>query len=74
MAAQPYQAWRWPDSDRLPPCLRVSWRDPPRFLAGRALRAQVVMLPGAGHYPQSQRPDVTADAVLRFLESVKGRA
>ena len=40
----------------------------------RALRAQVVMVPGAGHYPQSQRPDVTADAFLRFLESVKGRA
>ena len=30
MAAQPHQAWRWPDSDRLPPCLRVSWRDPGR--------------------------------------------
>jgi hypothetical protein len=27
MAAQPYQAWRWPDSGRLRPCLRVSWRD-----------------------------------------------
>ena len=40
----------------------------------RALRAQVVMVPGAGHYPQSQRPDITTGAVLRFLESVKGRA
>ena len=28
----------------------------------------------AGHYPQSQRPDITTGAVLRFLESVKGRA
>ncbi len=28
----------------------------------------------AGHYPQSQRPDITAGAVLRFLESVTGRA
>ena len=27
----------------------------------------------AGHYPQSQRPDITTGAVLRFLESVKGR-
>ena len=41
---------------------------------GRALRAQVVMVPEAGHYPQSQRPDTTTGAVLRFLESVKGRA
>jgi pimeloyl-ACP methyl ester carboxylesterase len=28
----------------------------------------------AGHYPQSQRPDITTGAVLRFLESVTGRA
>ena len=41
---------------------------------GRALRAQVVMVPEAGHYPQSQRPDITTGAVLRFLESVTGRA
>jgi pimeloyl-ACP methyl ester carboxylesterase len=40
----------------------------------RALRAQVVMVPQAGHYPQSQQPDMTAGAVLRFLESVKGHA
>ena len=40
----------------------------------RALRAEVVMVPEAGHYPQSQRPDITAGAVLRFLESVQGRA
>jgi Alpha/beta hydrolase family len=40
----------------------------------RALRAQVVMVPEAGHYPQSQRPDITTGAVLGFLESVKGRA
>jgi hypothetical protein len=36
----------------------------------RALHAQVVMVPQAGHYPQSQRPDITTGAVLRFLESV----
>ena len=40
----------------------------------RALRAQVVMVPDAGHYPQSQRPDITAGPVLRFLESVNGPA
>ena len=28
----------------------------------------------AGHYPQSQRPDITTGAALRFLESVQGRA
>ena len=38
------------------------------------LRGQVVMVPEAGHYPQSQRPDITADAVLRFLETLHGRA
>jgi pimeloyl-ACP methyl ester carboxylesterase len=41
---------------------------------GQALRGQVVMVPGAGHYPQSQRPGLTAAAVLSFLETVKGRA
>ncbi len=41
---------------------------------GRALRGQVVMVPEAGHYPQSQQPDLTAAAVLRFLETVTGRA
>ena len=40
----------------------------------RALRAQVVMVPDAGHYPQSQRPDITTGAVLSFLESVTGTA
>lgn len=40
----------------------------------RVLRGHVVMVPEAGHYPQSQRPDITTGAVLRFLESVTGRA
>jgi pimeloyl-ACP methyl ester carboxylesterase len=40
----------------------------------RALHAQVVMVSGAGRYPQSQRPGITTGAVLRFLESVQGRA
>ena len=29
--------------------------------------------PASRHYPQSQRPDITTGAVLRFLKSVKGR-
>jgi pimeloyl-ACP methyl ester carboxylesterase len=40
----------------------------------RALPAQVVMVPEAGHYPQSQRPDITAAAVLRFLAGIHSRA
>ena len=40
----------------------------------RALRAQVVMVSEAGHYPQSQRPGITTGAVLRLLGSVQGRA
>jgi len=30
------------------------------------------MVPEAGHYPQSQQPDITMDAVIRFLETVNG--
>jgi pimeloyl-ACP methyl ester carboxylesterase len=40
----------------------------------QTMRAQVVMVPEAGHYPQSQRPDITTDAVLRFLATVHSRA
>jgi pimeloyl-ACP methyl ester carboxylesterase len=36
----------------------------------RALDAEVVMVSDAGHYPQSQRPGVTADAVVHFLKTV----
>jgi len=39
-----------------------------------ALRAEVVMVPEAGHYPQSQRPEITTGAIQRFLESVPSRA
>ncbi len=38
------------------------------------LHAEVVMVPDAGHYPQSQRPDVTVDAVVRFAGKVHSRA
>ena len=37
------------------------------------LHGDMVMVPDAGHYPQSQRPDVTAAAVIRFLTMVNGR-
>jgi len=39
----------------------------------QALHGDVVMVPEAGHYPQSQRADLTTDAVVRFLETVNGR-
>jgi len=38
-----------------------------------ALHGEVVMVPDAGHYPQSQRPEITAEAIVRFLNTVNGR-
>ena len=32
------------------------------------LHGEVVMVPDAGHYPQSQRPDITNGAVVEFLK------
>ena len=40
----------------------------------QTLHGEVVMVPEAGHYPQSQRPDVTTEAVVRFLATVHVRA
>lgn len=47
--------------------------DDPRAEAewiGHALHSEVVMVPDAGHYPQSQRADLTVPAITRFLEMV----
>jgi len=41
-----------------------------RFI-GDTLDARVVMVPEAGHYPQAQQPQVTADAVLGFLGAIR---
>ena len=41
---------------------------------GEMLNGEVVMVTEAGHYPQSQQPDGTAAAVLRFLERAAPRA
>jgi pimeloyl-ACP methyl ester carboxylesterase len=38
------------------------------------LHAEAVMVSEAGHYPQSQRPDVTANAVLGFLATLGDNA
>lgn len=35
---------------------------------GEALKGEVVMVPETGHYPQSQQPEITASAILRFLQ------
>jgi len=39
-----------------------------------ALKAEVLMVPDAGHYPQSQRADVVTPAIVRFLAQVNPRA
>jgi pimeloyl-ACP methyl ester carboxylesterase len=40
----------------------------------QTLHGSVVMVPDAGHYPQSQQPDITTKAVLSFLEEADPRA
>jgi pimeloyl-ACP methyl ester carboxylesterase len=54
------------DPDFPDPAAEAAW-------IAQAIHAQVVMVPEAGHYPQSQRPDITTDAVLRFLATVRVR-
>jgi pimeloyl-ACP methyl ester carboxylesterase len=39
----------------------------------QAMDAQVVMVPAAGHYPQSQQPGLTTGAILRFLATAQNR-
>lgn len=48
------------DPDFPDPATEAAW-------IGQTLRGEVVMVPDAGHYPQSQQPDLTAAAVLGFL-------
>jgi pimeloyl-ACP methyl ester carboxylesterase len=55
------------DPDFPDPAAEADW-------IARATRAQVVMVPDAGHYPQSQQPELTAGAVLRFLAPGRSRA
>jgi pimeloyl-ACP methyl ester carboxylesterase len=40
-----------------------------RLIAGR-LNAEVVIVPGAGHYPQAEYPEVVTPAVLAFLDRI----
>jgi pimeloyl-ACP methyl ester carboxylesterase len=55
------------DPDWSAPALEAAW-------IGETLHGEVVMVPEAGHYPQSQQPEQTADAVVRFLASVDAHA
>ncbi len=41
---------------------------------GEVLGSEVVMVAGAGHYPQSQQPETTGTAVVRFLARVQKSA
>ena len=40
----------------------------------KALRGTAVMVPNAGHYPQSQRPELTSAAIVDFLSSIRSNA
>ena len=55
------------DPDFPDPAAEAGW-------IAQAMDAEVVMVPEAGHYPQSQQPDITTGAVLRFLATVPSRA
>jgi pimeloyl-ACP methyl ester carboxylesterase len=55
------------DPDFPDPRAEASW-------IAQALNAEVVMVPEAGHYPQSQRPDITTDAIVRFLKRITNKA
>lgn len=48
----------------------VDWADPAAEAEwiGAQLRAEVIMVPEVGHYPQVQAPDVVASAVTRLVE------
>ena len=55
------------DPDFKDPAAEARW-------IGDTLRAEVVMVPEAGHYPQSQQPQITAQAVVGFLKKATHRA
>jgi pimeloyl-ACP methyl ester carboxylesterase len=55
------------DPDFPDPLVEASW-------IAEQLNAEVVMVPEAGHYPQSQSPGITTDAVLRLVTAVRGHA
>jgi pimeloyl-ACP methyl ester carboxylesterase len=52
----------------------VDWKDPAAEAAwiGEQLHAEVVIVPGVGHYPQTQAPEATAAAVSRLAAAAHG--
>jgi pimeloyl-ACP methyl ester carboxylesterase len=52
------------------------FRDPKAEAAwiAETLHGEAVIVPSAGHYPQSQQPEITTNAVLGFLRSLRDRA
>ena len=44
-----------------------------RLIADR-VGGRVFMVPGAGHYPQAEYPEIVAPAVVEFLKEVRPRA
>lgn len=55
------------DPDFADPKAEAAW-------IAQTLGGEAVIVPEAGHYPQSQQPEITADAVLRFLRGLGDRA
>lgn len=51
------------DPDFKDPAAEARW-------IGDTLKAEVVMVPESGHYPQAQQPELTTQAVLGFLKTV----
>ncbi|MDH6144935.1 pimeloyl-ACP methyl ester carboxylesterase [Kitasatospora sp. GP30] len=67
----------WSTGVNVPTLVVMGSKDPdfpdPELVAGRqvaALNGRKVMIDGAGHYPQAQFPQATADALLPFLKEV----
>ena len=55
------------DPDFADPAAEAQW-------TAEQLQAEVLMVADAGHYPHSQQPTTTTDAVLAFLRTVASRA
>lgn len=55
------------DPDFKDPAAEAHW-------IGETLEAEVVMVPEAGHYPHSQQPEITARAILDFLDQMVPRS
>lgn len=55
------------DPDFKDPMAEADW-------IARTLHGEAVMVPDAGHYPQSQQPERTSAAIIRFLSTLKNHA